>query len=594
MKRICLFAGFDKNNTIHDYVIYYLKHLAEFAEIHYLADCNMPVKELDKLKPYVKTANTHRHNKYDFGSWQELINTLGWEYLEQFDELIFANDSCFAPIFPFKEMFNKMEGKNLDFWGNTINIYSYRHIQSYFIVFNNKIIKDRDFREFIKTIQHEDDRSEIIRKYEKKMTTLLENKGYKYSVYIPENLIATKSYYKLLKARCPFFKIKQYTATESIPASWLSLLILKKLDYPSEYIFRYITKTYGNSLLLKNAARWLKFFFITKPARRLAKIFPPNQKYTVLITGGAGFIGSNLADTLLHYGYKVIVIDNFDNFYPREIKQKNIEHNLNKKKYKIFEADIRNYKEIKKIFEENHIDFVYHLAAKANVRTSFEQPNEYFETNINGTENILKCCIKFKIKKFIAASSSSVYGVSDAEKFSEDMKNLKPISPYADSKLKMEKLIEKYAKTYNLNSVIIRPFTVYGPRQRPDLAICKFIHKINSNKPIDIYGDGSSVRDYTYIDDIIRPLYSCINVDTGNFQIINIGSSDPIKLKTLVSVIENCLGKKAQTNYLPMQKGDVPRTHADISKAKQLFDYTPSVSLKQGIEKYIKYLKLHE
>lgn len=593
MKRICLFAGFDKYNFIHDYVIYYLKELSEFAEIHYLADCDMPDKELMKLAPYAKTAQAYRHNKYDFGSWQELIHSLGWEYLEQFDELILANDSCFAPIFPFAEIFTKMESKNLDFWGNTINIYSYRHIQSYFIVFNNKIIKDADFRKFINGIHHEDERNEIVRKYEKRLTTLLENKGYKYDVYVPKNLVATHSSYKLLKARSPFFKIKNYTFPEAQSNPYLSIIKLKTLGYPIEYIFSCINKNYSHYLLIKNAFRCIKIYSINKPwekTKRLIQKFKKTQ--TILITGGAGFIGSNLADTLLNYGYKVIVVDNFDDFYSRDIKQKNIVHNLKNKNYKLFKADIRNYKKIEKIFTKNKIDYVYHLAAKANVRKSFKNPEKYFETNVSGTENILKCFVKFNTKKFIAASSSSVYGVLDAEQFSEDAKNLNPISPYAESKLKMEKLVEKYTKEYNLNSVIIRPFTVYGPRQRPDLAICKFINKICKGEPINVYGDGSSLRDYTYITDLISALYSCISVDTGKFQIINIGTSEPINLKTMISVIEQCLGKNAIINYLPEQKGDVPKTYADTSKARQFFNYLPAVSFKNGIEKYIEYLNI--
>lgn len=591
MKRLCLFAGFDKNNIVQDYVIYYLKNLAEFAEIHYMADCEMPACELEKLAPYVKSAHAFRHGKYDFGSWQELIYTLGWDYLEQFDEVIVANDSCFAPVFPFGEMFNEMERKNLDFWGNTINIYAYRHIQSYFIVFNNKVICDDTFRYFFEDIKQEDERYNVVHKYEKRLTGLLENKGYKYDVYVDKKLVATKSYYRLLKAHSPFMKVKHYTDLSlPVPASYLSLLILKILGYPSEYVLKYLNKNYSRWLLLKNALLWMKFCFYTKPRRIIRHFVPILKNYTVLITGGAGFIGSSLADNLLSRGYKVIVVDNFDDFYPRELKQKNVANNLNNKRYKLYEEDINDFDAMEKIFGENKIDFVYHLAAKANVRKSFENPEAYFETNVNGTENILKCCVKYKVKKFIATSSSSVYGAADDEKFSEDMENLQPISPYAESKLKMEALIKEYSDKYNLKSVIVRPFTVFGPRQRPDLAICKFIRKISADEPIDVYGDGSSSRDYTYISDMVFGLFRCMRFETGHFQIINIGSSEPVTLTGMINVIEQCLGKKAKINRLPNQKGDVPRTYADISKARKLFRYSPAVSFKQGIEKFIEYM----
>lgn len=590
IKRICLFAGFDKNNIVQDYVIYYLKNLAEFAEIHYMADCEMPACELEKLAPYVKSAHAFRHCKYDFGSWQELIHILGWDYLEQFDEIILANDSCFAPVFPFREMFEEMESKNLDFWGNTINIYSVRHIQSYFVVLNNKIICDNIFRQFVENIQHEEEKSTIITKYEKRLTCILENRGYKYDVYIDRKLVATYSYLKLLFKRSPFFKIKHFTELVPVRAAYTSLIILKLLGYPSEMILDYINKSYGKIFLLKNFVKCLRNVCIRLPKKMLKnKLCRLNSRH-VLITGGAGFIGSSLADTLLSSGYKVIVVDNFDDFYPRELKEKNVVNNLKNKRYKLYEEDINDFDAMEKIFGENKIDFVYHLAAKANVRKSFENPEAYFETNVNGTENILKCCVKYKVKKLIATSSSSVYGVTDDEKFSEDMENLKPISPYAESKLKMEALIKEYSDKYNLKSLIVRPFTVFGPRQRPDLAICKFIRKISADEPIDVYGDGLSTRDYTYIDDMVRGLVNAIKFETGNFNIINIGSSEPITLNCMINVIEQCIGKKAKINRFPNQKGDVPRTDADISKAGNLLLWQPAVSFKQGIEKFIEYM----
>lgn len=258
MKRLCLFAGFDKNNQVHDYVIYFIKNLTQFAEIHYLADCNMSESELMKLFPYVKSAAAYRHNKYDFGSWQGLINTLGWAYLENFDEVIMVNDSCFAPIFPFKEMFCKMESQNLDFWGNSLNIYTEEtHIQSYFMVFNNKIIRNSLFRRFIENIKIEDSKHDVVLNYEMKLTDLLVNEGYKYNVYLNEKYEARTVYYKLLLEKSPFLKVKHYTNPKFIWASYPSLLILKMIGYPSEYIFAYLNKNFGFELLPLNLFRSL-------------------------------------------------------------------------------------------------------------------------------------------------------------------------------------------------------------------------------------------------------------------------------------------------------------------------------------------------
>ena len=594
VKRLCLFAGFDKNNIIHDYVIYYIKKLSEFAEIHYIADCNMPEAELAKLTPYVKSARAYRHDKYDFGSWQELIQILGWEYLEQFDEIIFANDSCFAPVFPFKAMFEKMEKQNLDFWGNTLNSDIHRHIQSYFLVFSNKVIRDNIFRTFIENIRHEDERTNVIIKYEIRLTGLLENHGYKYGVFVGNDVLAIheyQPYYKLFLQKSPFFKIKWFTHIwVQFRASYAALILLKLCGYPVEYIVDYIHKTYGSIYLLKNFVKCIRNVFWREPKRKFCEKFFKKFDNTVLITGGAGFIGSSLADALLKDGCKVVVVDNFDDFYPRELKRDNIKKNLKNKRYKLYETDIKNHEDIEKIFEENKIDIVYHLAAKVNDRKSFENPDAYFETNVAGTENILKCCVKHKVQKFIAASSSSVYGVAAAEKFREDMVDLKPISPYAESKLQMEKLIQEYAEKYGLKSLVIRPFTVYGPRQRPDLAICKFVRKINAGVPIDVYGDGTSSRDYTYIDDMVSGLIKSFMIDTGLFNIINIGSSEPVTLQCMINIIEQCLNKKAKINRLPNQKGDVPCTDADIQKAITLIKYRPETGFKQGIEKFIEYM----
>lgn len=596
MKRLCLFAGFDKNNFIHKYVVYYLMKLSKFAEIHYMADCEMADSELKKILPYVKTAKAYRHGKYDFGSWQELIRSLGWDYISQFDEVILANDSCFAPVLPFEDMFNKMERLDVDFWGNTMNIYSVRHIQSYFVAFRNNIICDNNFRQFFEGISCEENKQSVVSKYEKRLTVLLENLGYKYESYVDREYTMSRPYYKLLLNKSPFIKTKMFTSL--VPAlrrcSYGDLFVLKMLGYPAEYIYDYVVRNFGHFTLLTNSIAWCWSHIFPSKIRAVKRWynFKKNNNIQVLITGGAGFIGSSLADCLLELGYRVIVVDNFDDFYSKDLKLKNVEANLDNKRYKLYEADIRNYQDMEKIFSKNKIDYVFHLAGRANVRLSFEKSEDYFLTNVGGTENLLKCCVKFGVKRIVATSSSSVYGCINAEMFSEDMTNLKPISPYAESKLEMEHLIEKYSKQYTLDSIVIRPFTVYGPRQRPDLAICKFIKSILNDKPIDMYGDGSSIRDYTYIGDMVNGLKNCITAQTDNsFEIINIGSSAPVDLNTMIKVIEYVLGKKAKVKLCPKQRGDVLKTYANISKAEKLLNYHPSVSFKQGIELFSKYIK---
>ncbi len=317
------------------------------------------------------------------------------------------------------------------------------------------------------------------------------------------------------------------------------------------------------------------------------------MKRTVLITGGAGFIGSSLADKLLNLGSKVIAIDNFNDFYTPEIKYENIKSAEKSPDFILHKADIEDQNALDSIFSKYKIDCVVHLAARAGVRPSLENPLKYAQTNILGTLNILECMKKYAVKHLVFASSSSVYGNCKAEKFSEDLIVSQPISPYAATKSAGEQFCYTYSKLYNIQTVCLRFFTVYGPRQRPDLAINKFISLIEQGKPIDMYGDGSSSRDYTYIDDITDGIIAAINYDLTPYEIINIGGGSPITLKQMIENIELLLGKKAQINQLPMQPGDVERTISDTRKAQSLLNYYPQTSFIQGLAKFIDWRKKH-
>ena len=309
----------------------------------------------------------------------------------------------------------------------------------------------------------------------------------------------------------------------------------------------------------------------------------------ILITGGAGFIGSTLADKLLKEGNKVFVIDNFNDYYSIELKEANVSVNKDNKNYKLYRGDICDRELVDEIFAKNAIEKVVHIAARAGVRPSLEDPLEYVRSNIEGTINILENMKKYNVKKIVFASSSSVYGNCKAEKFSEDLKVTEPISPYAATKSACEQFLYTYSKLYGINAVCLRFFTVYGPRQRPDLAIRKFIELIEKGEPIPVYGDGSTMRDYTYIDDIISGICSAIKYNKTPYEIINIGGGSPITLSEMISTIENVLGKKAVINRLPMQPGDVNKTVSDITKARKLLGYEPLTTFENGIKKFVEW-----
>lgn len=311
----------------------------------------------------------------------------------------------------------------------------------------------------------------------------------------------------------------------------------------------------------------------------------------ILITGGAGFIGSTLADTLLASGHDVVVVDNFNDYYDVQIKHDNVAENLANPKYKLYKRDIADKASLMTVFAENKIDAVVHLAGRGGVRPSIENPEAYVESNILGTIHVLELMKDYKIRKLVFASSSSVYGNCAEEIFSEDLKVTEPISQYAATKSAGEQFCYTYHKLYGINILCMRFFTVYGPRQRPDLAINKFAHLISVGKPIPVYGDGTTKRDYTYIDDIVSGICAAIDYDKSGYEIINLGGGEPVSLNRMIEVIENRLGKKAVINRLPMQMGDVNKTVCDYSKAQRLLGYSPSTTFAQGIDKFISWLE---
>lgn len=306
----------------------------------------------------------------------------------------------------------------------------------------------------------------------------------------------------------------------------------------------------------------------------------------ILITGAAGFIGSNTSEFFVGSGHKVIGIDNFDSYYEREIKERNIENLLKNPDFRFHEADIRNKDQMNDIFSESRIEAVIHLAARAGVRPSIEHIEEYYDVNINGTVCLLETMKKHNVKKMLFASSSSVYGNNPVIPFSEDQNVDNPISPYASTKKSGELLCHVYYHLYGFDITCLRFFTVYGPRQRPDLAIHKFTDLIWSGKPVPFYGDGSTARDYTYIDDIVNGIYLSLN-NIGGYQIYNLGGSQTTDLKTMVESIEKILGKSAILKKLPVQMGDVTVTYADISKARKQIGYNPEIPFSKGIVLFV-------
>ncbi|MGK6343287.1 GDP-mannose 4,6-dehydratase [Chryseobacterium sp. DT-3] len=333
-----------------------------------------------------------------------------------------------------------------------------------------------------------------------------------------------------------------------------------------------------------------------------------------LVTGGSGFIGSHLIERLLKNGHSVINVDNFDDFYNYQTKIKNTLESIDKisdfefsdketdirhliaisqsDRYQMYYQDIRDKKGLETIFKSHKIDLVIHLAALAGVRPSIERPLEYEEVNVRGTMNLWELCKEFNINKFICASSSSVYGNNEKTPFSEADNVDHPISPYAATKKSGEILGHVYHNLYHIDMIQLRFFTVYGPRQRPDLAIHKFTKLISEGQEISFYGDGNTARDYTYIDDIIDGITKSIlylEAHSGVYEIINLGESEVVTLSEMLRTIETTLGISAMKKNLPMQPGDVHKTNADITKAKTLIGYKPDTDFQNGIKKFVEW-----
>jgi len=311
----------------------------------------------------------------------------------------------------------------------------------------------------------------------------------------------------------------------------------------------------------------------------------------VLITGGAGFIGSNLVDRLLaEGGWRVTVVDDFNDFYSPDIKRVNLASHLGNPHFELIECDIRDFVSLRGVFEGvAGFDCVVHLAARAGVRPSLLEPRLYAETNINGTLNLLELAKEFGVRQFVFGSSSSVYGINCKVPFSEDDRIHRPISPYAATKAAGELLCHTYSHLYDIRTICLRFFTVYGRRQRPDLAIHKFTKLIAEGKSIQMFGDGTARRDYTYIDDILQGVRAAMDYDASMHEVFNLGESETTELKRLIELIEESLGRKAVIDHQPIQPGDVPITYADISKARELLNYSPTTKIEQGIPKFVEW-----
>lgn len=311
-----------------------------------------------------------------------------------------------------------------------------------------------------------------------------------------------------------------------------------------------------------------------------------------LVTGGAGFIGSHLVDRLLRDGDScVTVVDNFNDFYDPAIKRENIAPHLGRDDFQLVEADVADTGAMNQLLSRSRFDCVVHLAARAGVRPSLEDPLAYEETNVRGTYTLLEAARRSRVSKFIFGSSSSVYGINSQAPFSEDDPVANPISPYAATKLAGEAACHVSSHLYGLRVVCLRLFTVYGARQRPDLAIHKFARLISQGKSIPIFGEGTTRRDYSYIDDIIEGLVASMKYEGSLFEVINLGESQPVELRRIVDLLEQALGKPALIDYQPRQPGDIPVTHADISKARRLLGYNPQTRIEEGLQKFVEWFK---
>jgi UDP-glucuronate 4-epimerase len=313
----------------------------------------------------------------------------------------------------------------------------------------------------------------------------------------------------------------------------------------------------------------------------------------ILVTGGAGFIGSHLVDRLLAEGeWRVVVVDDFNDFYAPEIKRENVRAHKESALYHLYEADIRDRARLEEIFKaEEKFDCIVHLAARAGVRPSLAEPLLYAETNINGTLNLLELARAYDLKQFVFGSSSSVYGINAKVPFSEEDPIRQPISPYAATKAAGEHLCHTYSHLYGIRCVALRFFTVYGARQRPDLAIHKFAKLIDTGQAIPVFGDGTTRRDYTYIDDIIAGVRAAIDYKGSDYEVFNLGESQTVELKELIALLEKELDRHASIDRQPMQPGDVPQTFADVTKARRELGYDPQTKIEDGIKRFVQWFR---
>ena len=314
------------------------------------------------------------------------------------------------------------------------------------------------------------------------------------------------------------------------------------------------------------------------------------MKKKILVTGGAGFIGSHLVDQLLSEGdWEITVVDDFNDFYDPAIKRSNIKNHVGHPDYNLVEADIRETCQLEPIFDAGNFSHIVHLAARAGVRPSLSEPRLYFETNVTGTLNLLELAKDHGVGQFVFGSSSSVYGINGKVPFAEEDRIHQPISPYAATKAAGELLCHTYSHLHDIRTVCLRFFTVYGARQRPDLAIHKFTKLIAAGMPIQMFGDGTARRDYTYIDDIIQGVRASIDYTGSMHEVFNLGESQTIELRDLIALLEESLGIKAIIDHQPMQPGDVPITFADITKAIELLGYSPTTKIADGIPKFVEW-----
>jgi UDP-glucuronate 4-epimerase len=313
---------------------------------------------------------------------------------------------------------------------------------------------------------------------------------------------------------------------------------------------------------------------------------------SALVTGGAGFIGSHLVDRLLAEGWTVTVLDSFDDFYEPALKRCNVAPHRDHQSYSLIEADVRDETIGERLTGD--YDVVVHLAARAGVRPSIEQPLLYQDVNVRGTHLLLELCRRWSVRHFVFASSSSVYGVNPAVPWREDDAVLLPISPYASTKVSGELLGHAYSHLFGIRFLALRFFTVYGPRQRPDLAIRKFAERLLRGERIPFFGDGGTRRDYTFVDDIVQGICAAMCYDASPYEVINLGNNRAVSLSELVALLERVLGCRAVLDRLPAQPGDVPQTWASIEKAARLLGYAPRVAFAEGLERFATWLTRRE